>query len=74
MPDGPYRTEGSGQEGDLKPGEEFAGLDLDLDVDLDVSTPPEALEAEEVGALLSTLSKTMRAFQLYKPNNPVLQR
>lgn len=70
MPDGPYRTEGSGQEGDLTPGEEFAGLDLDLDI----STPPEALEAEEVGALLSTLSKTMRAFQLYKPNNPVLQR
>ncbi|MEJ2678229.1 MAG: hypothetical protein P8174_04030, partial [Gemmatimonadota bacterium] len=70
MPDGPYRTEEPGQEPDLQPGEDLAELDLDLDI----STPPETLEAAEVGALLSTLSKTLRAFQLYKPNNPVLQR
>ncbi len=74
MPEGPHRTEGSGQENDPAPGEEFAGLDLDLGLDLDISTPPDELDAAEVGALLTTLSKTLRAFQLYKPNNPVLQR
>ncbi|MEJ2217222.1 MAG: HEAT repeat domain-containing protein [Gemmatimonadota bacterium] len=73
MADGPFRTESSGQEPEPTPGEaDLTGIDWNLDED--ISTPPEALDGAEVAALLSTLSKTLRAFQLYKPNNPVLQR
>ena len=35
---------------------------------------PPALPASEVEALLSTMSKALRAFNMYQPNNPVFQR
>jgi hypothetical protein len=36
--------------------------------------PREALPAERVEALLGTLEKSLRAFQMYQANNPVFQR
>ncbi|HKJ92447.1 MAG TPA: HEAT repeat domain-containing protein [Longimicrobiales bacterium] len=71
MPDGPHQTEQPGQESDLTTDD---GAFADVDLNLDISTPPEPLDEAEVEALLSTLSKTLRAFQIYKLNNPVLQR
>lgn len=42
--------------------------------ELDLTLPPVELEASDVENLLSTLGKSVRAYQLYKENNPVLQR
>ncbi len=42
--------------------------------ELDLTLPPRELEVSDVETLLSTLGKAVRAFQIYKANNPVLQR
>lgn len=42
--------------------------------ELDLTLPPTELEASDVQAVLSTLSKSVRAHQIYQANNPVLQR